>query len=388
MDDSGQVLAHTLLLTEISNCYSRELCVERIRNSGAVLIGKTNTSEFGLATHNMNRLGGPCVNPYRTTRTSGGSSGGAAAACAAGLGPLHHGTDGCGSIRIPAAYCGVVGLKPTGRSVPRYKRGPGISQFEADGALTRSVEDAALGLAAMCKGGIDRRDPAPLWDQTDLSDFRSFMNADSLHGLKLSAPQMLASDEIRNGIAASVEALQQAGVVVSDEMPELPEPSDTLRVVTLVGAVCDFGDLVREHAHDMCEYTRINLERGSSIKGSEVAKAYAEIDIIVRKMDHFFKNYNVLVLPTTSTTAPPNLLRVEKEGVASVSPWCLSTIYVALANITQAPAISLPTGFDRDGLPTSVQLMTRPGDEATLFRCASVVEKAVRANRFPPPPVM
>ena len=100
-----------------------ELFVERLRDAGAVFIGKTNTSEFGLAAQTMNRLGPSTANPWNLERTAGGSSGGAAAACAAGYGPLHHGTDGGGSVRVPAAYCGVVGLKPTGRRIPRRARG-------------------------------------------------------------------------------------------------------------------------------------------------------------------------------------------------------------------------------------------------------------------------
>lgn len=134
-----------------------ELFVERLRAAGAVMLGKTNTSEFGLAAQTINRLGAATANPWDVERTAGGSSGGAASACAAGYGPLHHGTDGGGSVRVPAAYCGVIGLKPTGRRVPRRQRGAGMSQISTDGVLARTVSDAALMLGVMA--GPHAEDP-------------------------------------------------------------------------------------------------------------------------------------------------------------------------------------------------------------------------------------
>ncbi|MDE2905577.1 MAG: amidase family protein, partial [Acidobacteriota bacterium] len=170
------------MLANSSPAPADELFIERLRASGAVLIGKTNTSEFRLAAHTTNRLGNPCANPWNPTRTAGGSSGGAAAACAAGLGPLHHGSDGGGSVRIPAAYCGVVGLKPTGRRVARRVRGAGMSQFEVDGALARTVQDAALLVSVM--SGMDDRDPAPY--SGDTPDLQRWVVAGALRDVSLS----------------------------------------------------------------------------------------------------------------------------------------------------------------------------------------------------------
>jgi Asp-tRNA(Asn)/Glu-tRNA(Gln) amidotransferase A subunit family amidase len=185
VDVAGAPTTMGSLLANRAPAVADELFIERLRASGAVLIGKTNTSEFGLAAHTTNRLGDPCVNPWNTTRTAGGSSGGAAAACAAGLGPLHHGSDGGGSVRIPAAYCGVVGLKPTGRRVARRARGAGMSQFEVDGALARTVQDAAIMVSAM--SGMDDRDPAPY--RGDTPDLQSRAVAGDLRDLTLSAPR-------------------------------------------------------------------------------------------------------------------------------------------------------------------------------------------------------
>ena len=164
-----------------------ELFVERLRNAGAVFLGKTNTSEFGLAAQTMNRLGPSTANPWNLERTAGGSSGGAAAACSAGYGPLHHGTDGGGSVRVPAAYCGVVGLKPTGRRIPRRARGAGMSQIATDGVLARTIADAALVLDITA--GPHPDDPGPFGGRG--IDFVSAAGPASLEGVRIACTTQL-----------------------------------------------------------------------------------------------------------------------------------------------------------------------------------------------------
>ncbi|MCY3569132.1 MAG: amidase, partial [Chloroflexi bacterium] len=144
VDVAGMPTTMGSLVTTREPAANDEAFVESLRGAGAIILGKTNTSEFGLAAQTSNRLGEPCANPWDSERTAGGSSGGAAAACAAGLGPLHHGTDGGGSVRVPAACCGVFGFKPTGRRIPRRSRGAGMSQISSDGVLARSVVDIAM----------------------------------------------------------------------------------------------------------------------------------------------------------------------------------------------------------------------------------------------------
>ena len=351
-----------------------ELFVERLRAAGAVLVGKTNTPEFGMAAHTINRLGEPCANPWDARRTAGGSSGGAAAACAAGLGPLHHGSDGGGSIRVPAAFCGVVGLKPTGRRVPRREWGAGIGQFEADGALARTVEDAALLVAAM--RGEDGRGSGRLPGGVPRGSGGSAA-ADGLRGLTLSAPPSLAAEEVGAGVAKAVDALRRAGAAVTDEMPDTPEPADALGIVSSAGAVAEYGWLAQANEVRLTEYVRRSLARGRGLSGADVASAYRDIDTVARAMDGFFERHDALVLPTTATTAPKNVMRVPQGEGGAVNPWLISTLHVPLANLIRAPAVAIPTGFDREHMPTSVQIVARPGGEATLLRCAVVVEEAV-----------
>ncbi len=357
----GSLLAPTVPAT------TDELFVERLRKSGAVLFGKTNTAEFGLAAQTTNRLGDACVNPWDATRTAGGSSGGAAAACAAGLGPLHHGTDGGGSVRIPAAYCGVVGLKPSGGRVARRKRGAGLAEFEVDGALARTVKDAAVLLSAMSVPS-DR----------DRPDFASWVVAGSLRGLTLSAPPALAAHTVAAGVRTAVDALRDAGAAVTDEAPPLtPEPSTVLSTVAAAGAASDYGALVTGRHDDLTDYARRSLKRGAALTETAVTAAYAEVDRLRVLMESFFEHYDGLVLPTTATTAPQSGMRVAPSAGESVNPWLISTLHTPLANLIHAPAIAVPTGLDDDGLPTSVQIVASPGDEATVLRCAAVLEQAV-----------
>ncbi|MYE02319.1 MAG: amidase [Alphaproteobacteria bacterium] len=297
------------------------------------------------------------------------------------LGPLHHGSDGGGSIRVPAAFCGGVGLKPTGRRVPRRRWGAGIAQFEADGALARTVEDAALMVAAM-RGG-DARGPGRR-PRGVLPGAGATAAAGGLRGLTVSAPPSLAADEVRAGVAKAVDALRRAGAAVTDEMPDMPEPSEALGIVSAAGAVVEYGRLAEAHESRLTDYVRRSLARGRGLTGADVASAYADIDRVVRAMEGLFEGHDALVLPTTATTAPENLARVPQGAGGAVNPWLISTLHVSLANLIQAPAVAIPTGLDRQRMPTSVQIVARPGDEATLLRCAVVVEEAVSGVGRPP----
>ncbi len=352
-----------------------ELFVEALRASGAIILGKTNTSEFGLAAQTINRLGEPCRNPWNLERTAGGSSGGAAAACAAGLGPIHHGTDGGGSVRVPAAYCGVVGLKPTGRRIPRWTRGVGMSQISTDGVLARSVEDAALMLYVMADP--DRRDPTAL--RNTAHSFIHDAEVTKLDGLRIAWTTTLAGPTPSEpAVAAHVQnaasVLASAGAILTETSPEIPNPLDIFPTLSAVGAAANYGDLVEGREDELLDYTRSSLRRGRALTGIEVAEAYARLDLLQRVMAAWFEQYDALLMPTSAITAHPHGARIDEIAGEPVNPWMISILYTPLANLIQAPAIAIPAGLDGSGLPTSVQIMTRPGDEATALHCAALLE--------------
>ena len=365
------------LVTDRQPASRDELFVEQLRESGAIFLGKTNTSEFGLAAQTMNRLGPPTANPWNRERTAGGSSGGAAAACAAGFGPLHHGTDGGGSVRVPAAYCGVVGLKPTGRRIPRRTRGAGMSQISTDGVLARNVADAALMLSVMARPHAD--DPGltrvPDMDVDDSSQPRT------LEGLRVGFTTALGwptpcEPLMANRVEAAATILQDAGASVVAASPGISDPNEIFPTLSAVGAAANYGEICVGREEDLSDYTLGSLRRGRSLTGVRVAEAYAALDRLSRAMDAWFDDFDVLLTPTSAIAAHPHGAVIDEIAGKSVTPWTISILYTPLANLIQAPAIAMPAGLDGDGMPVSVQLIAREGNDATVLRCAAVLEEA------------
>lgn len=363
------------LVTERAPAVRDELPAERLRAAGAVFLGKTNTSEFGLAAQTMNRLGPPAANPHDLTCTPGGSSGGAAAACAAGLGPLHHGTDGGGSVRLPAAYCGVVGLKPTTRRIPRRARGAGMAQIASDGPLTRTVADAARMLQIMA--GPHAADHACLLDAP--ADYAACAVEGSLAGLRVACTTTLGVETRCQPAAASAfaraaEILREAGAVVTDEPPQILDPLAIFPTLSAVGAAANYGDLCAGREGELSDYTRGSLRRGQALSGIEVARVEALRDQLSRQMERFFSRYDALLTPTSAVTAHEHGARIDTVEGQPINPWTISIRYTPLANLIAAPAIALPAAAD--GLPASIQLIARPNDEPTLLRLAAAYEAA------------
>ncbi len=377
VDVQGAPTTMGSLVTSRQPVASDELFVERLRAAGAVFLGKTNTSEFGLAAQTMNRLGPPTANPWNLDRTAGGSSGGAAAACAAGYGPLHHGTDGGGSVRVPAAYCGVVGIKPTGRRIPRRTRGAGMSQISTDGVLARSLADAALMLGVMA--GEDLRDPGghrsgPLY-------FTEAAVASSLDGVRIGWTTELGwptpcEPEIAERISQAGEVLQAAGAVVEPTKLQIGDPNEIFPTLSAVGAAANYGPMCIGREGELSDYTQGSLRRGRALTGVQVAEAYAGLDQLQRQMRAWFGRYDILLTPTSAISALRHGESIDFIAGKHVSPWTTSILYTPIANLIQAPAIAMPAGFDPDGLPISVQLVAREGDDATAIRCAAALEDA------------
>ncbi len=376
------------LVTSRTPAARDELFVERLRAAGAVFLGKTNTSEFGLAAQTMNRLGPSTANPWNLERTAGGSSGGAAAACAAGYGPLHHGTDGGGSVRVPAAYCGVVGLKPTGRFIPRRVRGAGMSQISSDGVLARSVADAASMLDVIA--GPHPDDPGSF--KGPRTDLLTSTRPARLDGVRVGYTTELGwSTPCEPCIVKRVEAaaamLREAGAAVSAKSPRISDPNETFPTLSAVGAAANYGSLCVDREDELTDYTGGSLKRGHELSGVRVAQAYAELDRIRRQMDDWFTEFDVLLTPTSAIAAHPHGARIDEIGGRSVSPWTISILYTPLANLIQAPAIAMPAGLDPEGLPISVQLMAREGNDDAVIRCAAVLEDAGLNDASPLAPV-
>jgi amidase len=362
--------------------------MRRFRKAGVITWGRTNTPEFGFANTTEPILYGPTRNPWDMTRSAGGSSGGSAAAVAGGIVPIAHGNDGGGSIRIPAAKCGVVGLKPTrGRTPVGPLTGDPLHGMAAEHIISRSVRDSAAMLDAVEGPGIGDRFVIP-------RPRRSFLEEVSAAPRRLRIA--LSTDGRRYGKVEPecVEAAQETArlcVSLGHEVEEAqPNFNDEAFHIangvywssSLAGGITRFAPSVGRHpSPDNLEATVWTVfQYGLQLKAIDIELADFHANNICRSVGSFFTRFDVLLTPTLR--APPlklGELNADDSNFSALE-WlhaCFAIApFTALYNMTGQPAISLPLGESRDGLPIGVQFAARYGDEATLFNLAGQLEVA------------
>jgi amidase len=370
--------------------------VRRLRDAGFVIVGRTNMPEFGILPVTEPRRYGPTRNPWDTGRTPGGSSGGAAAAVAGGMVPLAHGSDGGGSIRIPAACCGLVGLKP---SRGRISRGPeqGDDFLVQDGVLTRTVAETAELLDVLA--GYEPGDAT--WAPSPPEPFATVAGRDPGRlriGLTLEPPIEAALDPIcERAVRAAADLLSSFG----HEVVEVDAPwagQDLLQVFTLVfgtpvGLAMVFGGLVsgREPNEDLVEPLSWTMWTGLEERSPvDYLLARTQLTAYARAVVSLWDNYDAVLTPALAERPVP----IGEIDACSEEPWedfrrsGRFTPYTAIFNITGQPAISLPLVHGDDGLPAAVQIAGRPADEGTLLRLGAQLESARSwADRRPEPAV-
>jgi amidase len=369
--------------------------VTRLKRSGLITLGKTNMSEFGLMITTEPRLFGVCRNPWNTERSTGGSSGGSAAAVAAGLVPMAHGSDGGGSIRIPAACCGVFGLKPTRARTPfGPDRGEAWAGLAVQHALTRSVRDSAALLDATA--GPDTGDP--YWAPPPTRPFIKEVGADP--GRLRIAFTTVAPTGVPVH-ADCVVAVHEAAALCSDLGHDVVEATlavDAERItqafVTVVSSniassVDDCAQLTgQKPAPEYFEpVTWAMYEMGRQYRAPAYLLAMEELRRISRDIARFFLDYNLWLTPTI--TEPPVPLgsfdSTPENPLQGLLRMSSLMPFTPVCNFTGQPGMSVPLFWNADGLPIGTQFVGRFGDEATLFRLAAQLEAARPwANRKPP----
>ena len=349
--------------------------VARLRASGAIVVGRTNLPEFAWRGSTDNRLFGESRNPWDLTRTPGGSTGGGAAAVAAGLGPLALGSDGAGSIRIPASFCGLVGLKPTFGRVPMYPAAGGHELVAHVGPLARTVRDVALMLNVIAR--YDGRDPWALPD--DGADYVAACGqplAGTAIRIAWSADLGFApvEAETRDVAAAAARAFADAGVPVDEASPDLGDPGWILR--TLYGgaqAGAHAGRPPEEKAQmdaDLVAYA----EASADLTMVEHVKAVAARQAMVDALRRFFERYDLLLTPTLALPAFP-LGLVGPREVAGREVTHLGWTLCYPFNYSGQPAISVPAGWTASGLPVGLQIIGRRLEDALVLRAAATFEQ-------------
>lgn len=344
--------------------------VERLRAAGAVLVGKTNLHEWAFGVTSQNPHFGAAKNPWDTERVPGGSSGGSAIAVATGMCQVALGSDTGGSIRIPAALCGVVGLKPTYGRVSL--RGAIALSWTLDhaGPLTRTVRDAALALAVLA--GYDAADPVSVDRPVD--DYASGLDGGA-RGLRILVPSTpFFSDldpEVERAVREAAAAFAALGAAVEERpLPHTELLRGTQRTIIGADAAAFHRENVERRSGDYGADVLERLRAGAAIGGIDVARARRDRDVIRRDWAALLERHDVILTPTTPVPAPP---RAGQDAVAAAARLTANT---SPFNLTGLPAISVPCGFTAQGLPIGLQLAAGPWREAVLLRAAHAYESA------------
>ena len=354
--------------------------VQRILDAGAVVIGKTNSPEFGHLGATENRLGKSCWNPWNPERTSGGSSGGAAAAVAAGLCAVATGGDGGGSIRIPASFCGTYGIKPTqGRvsSYPGVDAPPTVNLLAQHGPISRTVADSAMLLQVM--SGYDSRDIGSM--RAPVPEFMDAVGRD-IAGLRIGWSLGFGYAAVDPEVAQSAEAgamvFEELGCTVDESDLVLNSPFETWITFFALNAVASYGHLLEDHEDKLSWYIRWSLEHGMKSSAVDYARALAERERMIDQFWDQFDKFDLLLSPTMAVTAFPNEQYPEEIGgeEPTTVPFWGFLPHTHPINTIGFTAASVPCGFDSDGMPIGLQIIGKPGDEETVLAASAAFEKA------------
>ena len=360
------------------------LIVERLRAAGAVTLGKSNTPEFGAGSQTFNEVFGRTLNPYDLTKTCGGSSGGAAVALACGMVPIADGSDTGGSLRNPAAFCNVVGLRTSPGRVPYWPRDAAWSPLSVQGPMARTVADTALMLSAIA--GPDPRSPIANTEPGVL--FRRPLDRD-FKGVSVAWSRNLGGLPVDRRVTAALEAqrktLEALGCIVQDAEPDMRDAREVFQAQRAFSFAMRFGPMLAEHRKQIKDTVIWNTEQGLKLTARELAEAEVKRSALYHRVRLFMERYEFLALPVTQV--PPFDVTVpfptEIEGVAlpTYIDWMRACSDIT---VTGHPAISVPGGFTPDGLPVGLQIVGRHQDDWGVLQIAHAVETATGIGRRRP----
>ncbi|MEX2599242.1 MAG: amidase [Dehalococcoidia bacterium] len=366
--------------------------VERIRAAGAIIAGKTNTPEFGWKGTTENLVAGSSRNPWDLRRTPGGSSGGSAAAVSARLVPLADGSDAGGSIRIPASYCGIYGIKPScGRVASDYTGKGGWRALSQNGPLANTVRDAALLLNVIA--GPDGRDALCIPDMPP--DFTAAAENPSVEGLRIAWSPRLDGRPVDPEVARLTESAALAFEVLGADVEEATPAVDTEAAVrtwatlTLTDLAVSLGPAIESGRGDVLPPRLLEwVSDAMTWSATRYATALRNLEWHRKAFANFMEDYDLLLLPTMAT--PPFLIEDPPRSIdgEDVHPSWGFTPFCTHANLTGLPAASVPCGFTSGGLPVGLQIIGRHGEEETVLMASAAFEAAhpwadKRPKRFP-----
>ena len=355
--------------------------IANLRKAGAVVLGKTNMTEFAI-TGFSHRYATP-RNPWNTDSYTGGSSSGSGAATAAYLCATSLGEDTGGSIRFPATWCGLVGLRPSWGLVSRYGVMRGVWSMDTVGPISRTVEDAAITL-----GAIAGHDPKDRYSSTvPVPDYRQALGGD-LNGLKIGViTQFMESDlvepKVRQTVSDSFATLGELGATVEEVSVPLSMDAGVASAVLLaVEPALAQKDWIKDQIQDYGHDVRILLLTGSLLPAQAYYKAQKLRTMLRQQVLDSLEKYDVLVLPTSGKGAQP--LEQDPPITSKETASRLAFLFTRIFNLASCPAMSVPCGFDDRGMPVGLQIGARPGAEETIFKVAHAYEQATAWHTMRP----
>ena len=361
----------------------------RFREAGAILLGKLNLHQFAFGPTGENPDYGHMHNPWNPELIAGGSSGGSGSATAAGQCTITTGSDTGGSIRIPAALCGIVGLKPTYGLVSRYGLTPLSWSLDHPGPMVRTVEDAALAMNAIA--GHDPKDVASA--QVEVPDYTTALTSPDgagVRGLRIGVPkeyfQVPLDPQVERAVREAISLMESMGAQVTEVSFPMFHDSQAISGAILVAEAAAYHrDLLLEQGHKLYPPVRLRLEAGLFITAADYLRAQQARTLFNRQARELLEQVDLLAGPTEPVTAPQLLATQVQAGEKEVGTTAALTQYTRPYNITGFPAITVPCGFSESGLPIGLQLAGRPFDELTVLRAAHAYEQATDWHKRRPP---
>ena len=363
------------------------LIVERLKQAGAITIGKTNTPEFGAGSQTFNTVFGETLNPYDASKTCGGSSGGAAVALACGMLPIADGSDMGGSLRNPASFCNVVGLRPSPGRVPGWPKFAAWATLGVEGPMARTVEDAALMLSAIA--GWDSRSPIAITEPGNVfsqSLVRDFTN------IRIAWSPDLGTLPVDSRVTAAIEnqrhVFEDLGCLVQEAVPDFTDADEIFKVLRAWSFELNYSELLETHPDQLKDTVIWNIQEGRKLSGPQIGMIERKRTELYHRVRRFMQKYEFIVLPVSQV--PP--FDVNQEYITEINDvkmetyidWMKSCYYITT---TGHPAISVPCGFTPDGLPIGLQIVGRHQDDFGVLQLACAFEKLTECWKKGPPVV-
>jgi amidase len=357
--------------------------VQRERNAGGIIIGKTNVPEFGLGSQTFNKVFGPTHNPYDLTKTCGGSTGGGAVALACGMVPLADGSDMGGSLRNPPNFCNVVGLRTSPGRVPVVPARLGWFSLSVAGPVARNVTDCAFFLSVLA--GFDHHSPISI-DQS--AERFTQPLARSFKGVRVAMFKDLGlpwEPEVKEAVQAQRKVFESLGCIVEEAEPDFTDANECFLAWRHWSTELAYGDLLATHADQLNEYVHWHIQEGRKLTGPYLSRLEAKRTTLYQRLCGFKNEYDFFILPVNqvlpfdvTTHYPTEIAGVKMENYLA---WMKSAYYIS---VTGNPAISVPCAFSKSGLPLGIQIVGRHHDDWGVLQLGYAFEQATTVGRRRP----